>query len=175
MYEKARTNKKKTKEKENVKEERNKERERKGKKGKYEIKVKEIINSKQNCRERERERERESLLLFVKSMHIYIYFLRHSGWPLYDKMSFFKQHTTGLNSEFFFSGTDYHAKVKENSLPYYLPIVGRRKIGCLPFSRVFALCEMQKASSQIWSRVTVSLSIILLAPPSLTAYYPYMD
>ena len=39
--------------------------------------------------------------------------------------------------------------VKEPSLPYYLPIAGGRVVGCIPFPRVLALCEMYTASSRI--------------------------
>ena len=47
---------------------------------------------------------------------------------------------------------------EEHSLPYYLPIVGGRIIGFIPFLRVSVLREMQSVSSRIWTRVTVSIS-----------------
>ena len=53
---------------------------------------------------------------------------------------FLKRSSTGLNSEFSFSGC--LAKVKEPSLPYYLPIAGER-VEFVPFPRVLALSEMQ--------------------------------
>ena len=58
----------------------------------------------------------------------------------------------GLKSEpsFFYNG--HHMKVKEHSLSNYLPMAGRRRLGCIP------LCEMQTASSRFWTRVTVSIS-----------------
>ena len=40
---------------------------------------------------------------------------------------------TGLNSEFLFSQTSCHIKVKEYRLPYYLPIVGRNIVGMHTF------------------------------------------
>ena len=39
-----------------------------------------------------------------------------------------------------------------------LRIAGRRIIGFIHFPRVLALCEMQSASSRIWTRVIVSIS-----------------
>ena len=64
---------------------------------------------------------------------------------------------TGLNSEFSFL-TSCPTKAEEHSLPYYLPIVGGRIIGFIPFPRVLVLCEMQSVSSKIWTRITVSIS-----------------
>ena len=46
----------------------------------------------------------------------------------------------------FFTGC--HTKVKEPSLPYYLPIAEGRIVGYIPFSRVSALCEMLTALSR---------------------------
>ena len=40
----------------------------------------------------------------------------------------------------------------------YLPIAGGRIIGFIPFPRVLVLCEMQWASSRIWTRIAVSIS-----------------
>ena len=70
----------------------------------------------------------------------------------------FKWSLTGLNSEFSFSETSCLTKAKESSLSYYLPIAGGRIIGFIPFPRVLVLCEMQSASSRIWTRVAVSIS-----------------
>ena len=47
-----------------------------------------------------------------------------------------------------------HAKP---SLSYYLPITGVRIVGFIVFSRVLARCEMQRASSEIWIQVAVSI------------------
>ena len=76
----------------------------------------------------------------------------------YDTRSIFKRSLTGLNSEFSFSYTSCLTKAEEHSLPYYLPIAGRRIIGFIPFPRVLVLCEMQSVSSRIWTRVAVSIS-----------------
>ena len=43
-------------------------------------------------------------------------------------------------------------------MSYNLPIAGGRIIGFIPFPRVLVQCEMQSASSRIWTRVTVSIS-----------------
>ena len=61
-----------------------------------------------------------------------------------DKVNFLSS-LTGLNSEFFFSKTNNHTKVKELSLPYYIPIAGGRIVGFMPFPRVLAVCEMKKS------------------------------
>ena len=71
---------------------------------------------------------------------------------------FLKWSLTGLNSEFSFSYTSCLTKAELPSLPYYLPIVGRRIIGFIPFPRVLVLCEMQWVSSRIWTHVAVSIS-----------------
>ena len=42
-----------------------------------------------------------------------------------------------------------HTKVKERSLPYYLPIAGGRIVEFIPFPRGLVLWEMQVASSRI--------------------------
>ena len=81
-----------------------------------------------------------------------------SAWAGYDTRSLFKLSLTGLNSEFSFSKTSCLTKAEETSLPYYLPIVGGRIIGFIPFPRVLVLCDMQSVSSRIWTRVTVSIS-----------------
>ena len=56
---------------------------------------------------------------------------------------FFKRSLTGFNSEFSIYSTSCLTKAEEPSLPYYLPIAGRRIIGFIPFPRVLVLCEMQ--------------------------------
>ena len=72
--------------------------------------------------------------------------------------SIFKRSLTGLNTEFSFFSTSCHTKVKEPSLSYYLPIAGRRIVGFIPFPRVLVLCEMQTASSRIWTLVVELIS-----------------
>ena len=43
-------------------------------------------------------------------------------------------------------------------LPYYLPIVGERIFGFIPFLKVLASWEMQTALSRFWTQVTESNS-----------------
>ena len=49
-------------------------------------------------------------------------------------------------------------KAEESSLSYYLHIARGRIIGFIPLPRVLVLCEMQSASSRIWTRTAVSIS-----------------
>ena len=65
-----------------------------------------------------------------------------------DTRSIFKWNLTGLNSEFSFEIV-FYTKVKELSLPNYLPIAGGRIVGYIPFPKVLMLCEMQTASSRM--------------------------
>ena len=51
----------------------------------------------------------------------------------------FKLSLSGLNSEFSFSYTGFHTKVKETGLTYYLPKEGGRIVRFIPFSRVLTL------------------------------------
>ena len=87
-----------------------------------------------------------------------ILFTNPSARAGYDTRSIFKRSLTSLNSEFSFSLTSCLTKVVEPSLSYYLPIVGGRIIGFIPFPRVLVLCEMQSAWSRIWTRVALSIS-----------------
>ena len=87
-----------------------------------------------------------------------IIFTNPSARAGYDTRSIFKRSLTGFNSEFSFSSTSCLTKAEEPSLSYYLPIAGGRIIGFIPFPRVLMLCEMQSVSSQIWTRVAVSIS-----------------
>ena len=70
----------------------------------------------------------------------------------------FKRSLTGLKSEFSFSQTSCLTKAEEPSLPYYLPIAGGRIIEFIPLPRILVLCEMQSASSRIWTPIAVSIS-----------------
>ena len=63
----------------------------------------------------------------------------------YDTRSIFKRSLTDLNSEFSFSLNGCHTKVKESSLPYYLPIAG-------------SINTMLNANSRIWTQHSVSIS-----------------
>ena len=89
---------------------------------------------------------------FAILFHLLIIFTNPSA------RSIFKRSLTGLNSEFSFSYTSYLTKAEEPSQPYYLPIAGGRIIGFISFPRVLVLCEMQSVSSEIWTRVAVSIS-----------------
>ena len=70
---------------------------------------------------------------------------------------FFEWSLTGLNSEYSFSSTGCHAKIKEPSLLYYLPLARGRTVGFIPFMRVLVLCEILTASSRIWTWVSISI------------------
>ena len=85
-------------------------------------------------------------------------FTNPSTWAECNTRSILKQSLIGLNSEFSFFWTGCRTKVKEHSLPYYLPIAGGRIIGFIPFSRVLVLWEMQSALSRIWTHVAMSIS-----------------
>ena len=64
-----------------------------------------------------------------------------------------------LNSKFSFSQTRCLTKAEEPPRPYYLPIAGGTIIGFIPFPRVLVLGEMYSASSRIWTRVAVCISL----------------
>ena len=81
-----------------------------------------------------------------------------STWAGCDIRLIFKRCLTGFNSEFFFSLTGCLTKAKKPSLPYHLPIAGRRIIGFISFPKVLVLCEMQSASARIWTHVAMSIS-----------------
>ena len=66
--------------------------------------------------------------------------------------------TTGLNPEFSFSLSNYHNKVRESSLSYYLAIVEGSRVGFIPFQRVLARCEIQTDSFRIVIRIAESTS-----------------
>ena len=57
----------------------------------------------------------------------------------------FKQSTAGLESESAFQ-TGRHTKTKESNLPYYLPIVGRKRNEFMLFPKILEQSEMQTAS-----------------------------
>ena len=75
----------------------------------------------------------------------------------YDTRSIFGRSLIGLISDYSFSKTSCLTKAEEPSLSYYLPIAGGRIIGFIPFPKVLVLCEIQSASSRIWTRVAVSI------------------
>ena len=72
---------------------------------------------------------------------------------------FFKQNLTGLNSEFSFSQVGCHIRVKEPSLPYYLPKAEEKIVWSITSSRILVLWEIQTALSRIWTGVTMPISI----------------
>ena len=69
----------------------------------------------------------------------------------------FKAEFNRLKSEFSFSKTGFHTKVKVPSLPYYLPLTGGRIVGFIPSPWILVRCEIQTDSSRIWTQVTVSI------------------
>ena len=83
---------------------------------------------------------------------------RPEGLVNIDTRSIFKQILTGLNSEFSFSKISCLTKVKEPSLPYYLPIAEGWLIEFIHFPKVLMLCEMLSVSSRIWTGVAVPIS-----------------
>ena len=86
---------------------------------------------------------------YIKKQYIYIYIYipNISAGPELDTMSIFKQRFTDFNPEFFFLTS--HTKVKEPSLLNYLPKSEGRIVGFIPFSWVWAPCEIQTTSSTI--------------------------
>ena len=87
-----------------------------------------------------------TIYIYIYNIYIYIY------------IYIYKRSLASMNWEFSFSYTGCHIKVKESSLPYYLPIAGGRIVGVIPFPKIFVLCEMQSVSSRIWTRVVVPIS-----------------
>ena len=91
-------------------------------------------------------------------MNASVYLPSPFAWVEWETKAICKQSLTGLNSEFAFSLTGCQTKVKEPSLPYYLSIAGGRVIGFIPFPKVLVLCEMQTASTKIWTLAAMSIS-----------------
>ena len=67
----------------------------------------------------------------------------------------------GLNSEFFFSLTGCHTKVKKTSLP----IAGGSVVGLIPFPRLLMLCETQTASSRFELSSTCTFPMMITIIP----------
>ena len=65
-----------------------------------------------------------------------------------DTRSFFKRSTAGLNSKFSFSIAGCFTKAKEPPQSYYLPIVGERTNGLIPFLRILEWNEMLTAPTE---------------------------
>ena len=70
-----------------------------------------------------------------ETQYIIYLFTNPSARARYDTRSIVYWSLTGLNSEFSFSKTSCLTKAEEPSLPYYLPIAGRRIIGFIPFPK----------------------------------------
>ena len=105
------------------------------------------------------------ILLYVLMVKLTYIFIRQELYafhvltqPLCNTWSNFYVVLQDLNSEFSFSWTYCHIKIKELSLPYYLPIVEEIIVGSIPFPKVLALYEMQTASFRFQTRVAVSIS-----------------
>ena len=83
---------------------------------------------------------------------------------------FFKWSLTGFEFRVFPSPRLVASpRLKEPSLPYYLPIAGGRIIGFIPFPRVLVLCEMQsdRRGFELVSPcpIPARITITPLAPP----------
>ena len=68
------------------------------------------------------------------------------------------QFLRGVWIQFSFSLTGCCTKVKEPSLPYYLPIARGRIVGFIFFIRLLLLYKVQSALSRIWTQFTMSIS-----------------
>ena len=78
------------------------------------------------------------------------------------QVQFFKQSLTGLNSEF-----SSPTKVKESSLPYYLPIAGRNSC-ILTFPQVCLgnlKCNQPRLGFELWSPY-LFLTTVTITPPA---------
>ena len=78
---------------------------------------------------------------------------------------FFQAKLTTLNSEFSFSVTFCHTRVKEFSLPFYLPIVWERIVKFIPFPRVLRQCECKQP------RAGFELGSLCLFATTVTIYH----
>ena len=92
------------------------------------------------------------LAITARGLPIYIYIYIYMEYKV-----IFKWSLTDLSSSFSFSYTGSDNKDKEHNIHYYLPIVGGRIIQFIHLARLLALCELQTASSSIWTRLTVSI------------------
>ena len=79
---------------------------------------------------------------------IYV-FTNPSAWEECETRSIFKQSLTGAKLEFSFSYTCCHINVKNHSLPYYLPIVGKRIVRCIPFTIALVKCEYPRPGFEL--------------------------
>ena len=88
-------------------------------------------------------------------IHIYIYIYIFNLFPQagFDTKSILKRILTVFNSEFPFSESSWHNKVKEPSLPYCLPLPRGRIVGFILFSRYYCYvkCKQPCPGFELWS------------------------
>ena len=94
-------------------------------------------------------------LFFIYSFYVFTQPLRTS-W-MWHKIKFLTEFNRSEIRDFLLLDQLPYEGLKI-SLPYYLSIAGGRIIELIPFPRVLVLCEMQKASSRVWTRVAVFIS-----------------
>ena len=109
-----------------------------------------------NCNERDSLTSRYEIIKNMPLMSINPYIIKKNMYlpnpstqTECDTKSIFKQSLTGLNSEFSFSYTSCHTKIKKHSVTYYLLIATERIASFISFADPLALCKMQTASSSI--------------------------
>ena len=101
---------------------------------------------------------------YLLTIYIYIYIYRERERVVGEKdakwnmRSILGQYFISLNLEFTFSKTDWNTKVKEDSLPNFLPITGRRIIRYIALPRVLGRYELQPTWSRIRTWVTMHIS-----------------
>ena len=91
-------------------------------------------------------------------IYIYIYLPNPCTWARHDTRSIFKWSKTDFNSEFFYSLTGCHNKIKEPSLLFYRAISERGTLGCILFPSEINLRQIQTVLSRIWIWITMSIS-----------------
>ena len=77
---------------------------------------------------------------------------------MWHKVYFLKSCLWVLNSEFSFSGTGCHIKVKESASRTIVTLTGATIVEFIPLTKVSALWETETDSFMIWTRVAVSIS-----------------
>ena len=87
-----------------------------------------------------------------------ILFTNPSARAGYNTRSIFKWSLTGLNSEFSFSWTSCQGWRTQSVHLFTHSWRENSRIHTFPKLWIQVLCEMQSASSRIWTRVTVSIS-----------------
>ena len=74
--------------------------------------------------------------------------------------------TTDLNLEIWFSKTSCHTKVKEDNVPYYLLIAGKRIVGFITFPRLLVLCKIQIDTNRLFQDLNWGSWILFLSDNS---------